>query len=221
MFNLLSKFIHFSLSLNCWSVQRQTNRALDFLPLSSHPFFWKSFVSFFFFSQQSLIQIHRLTFFPPSLVLRGKSSQKIWGYCFVLGDVPPVWLFYLRICPLVLWSQRVSECCVLQLAEGGLAQTSPLRINSLFAATDTNLQSAEFVCLVKRKKRENQRLPGEARCLSAVRRLSFRSPALIYQTKVEKHADSCVANRATPEPRVWFMERAYQACSATWKTGCW
>lgn len=91
----------------------------------------------------------------------------------------------------------MSKCCVLQLAEGGLTQTSPLRINSLFAATDTNLQSAEFVCRVKKN---NQRLSGEARCLSAVRRLSFRSPALIYQTRVEKHEDSCVANCATPEP---------------------
>lgn len=49
------------------------------------------------------------------------------------------------------------------LQRAGLAQTSWLGINGLFAVTDTNLQSGEFVCLVKKKeekkkKKKNQRL---------------------------------------------------------------
>lgn len=138
-------------------IRSKTDQSSSWLLSSLLPsFLLKSFVSSFFFPAKPHPNPQIDSPPPPSLVLRGKSSQKIWGYCFVLSDVPPVWLFYLRIRPLVLWSQRVSECCVLQLAEGGLAQTSPLRINSLFAATDTNLQSAEFVCLVKKKRKKGK-----------------------------------------------------------------
>lgn len=137
-----------------WNVDPFKDRPIELLTsfLSPPILFLEVFCIFFFFSSKASSKSTDWLFFPPPWPCVVKAPKKIWGYCFVLGDVPPVWLFYLRIRPLVLWSQRVSECCVLQLAEGGLAQTSPLRINSLFAATDTNLQSAEFVCLVKRKK---------------------------------------------------------------------
>lgn len=132
-------------------IRSKTEQSSSWLPFffpPSHPLLKV------FFLLQSHIQIHLF----PSLVLGGKSLHKLFehivsSYMMFL----PIWLLHLRIGRLALWSQWLSKCCVLQLAECGLAQTSLLGINSLFAATDTNPQSGEFVCLVKKGKKEEEK----------------------------------------------------------------